>query len=155
MSAVADAVPARHAQAAVDEYGKHYKAGEFLPFYVPRQFMPQVDTSCYPQLVASALEHGPGCTFDVVPVSSLRAHQRINHLRAASLDERVLLKPLVVSRDGYIVDGNHRWWGHVYQHLPMVPVIRLNLDFDDAVAWALEQPGVYTISMTEVRDGHS
>ena len=34
--------------AGIDEYGQHYAGGEFLPFYVPRIRMPQIDNDGHP-----------------------------------------------------------------------------------------------------------
>lgn len=124
-----------------------YLGGEFLPFYVPRPLMPQVDEVYYPRIIADAATT-PGVTFDTVPVADLRAHQRIDHRKAEKMDPRVRIKPIIVSNDGYIVDGNHRWWANVYAGSTWINVIRLALDFDAAIAWALERPYVYRLKPT-------
>lgn len=142
----------KRATGAMVEYGRRYSAGEFLPFYVPRDHMPQVDEDDYTQLVVSASTitgtsiHGPGCEFDVVPVQSLRAHQRIDHFRAKVMKPNVALKPIVVSRDGFILDGNHRWWEHVHNKNPWIAVIRVDLDFEPALDWLLSQPFVHEVA---------
>lgn len=127
-----------------EDYGKHFKAGQFLPFYVPRQFMPQVDTPEIPRMVAA----GVVCdiiAFEVVPLNKLRAHQRINHARAATIPAEVMKLPIITSLDDYIVDGNHRWWGHVHNGDETIMVIRINLNFDAAIRWMLSQPFVYEV----------
>lgn len=128
-----------------DVFGRHYKAGEFLPFYVPRPSMPQVDEKDLPRLVADAMG-GPRVEFDVAKVCKLRAHQRINHHIAKAMDPRVKLKPVIVSSDGYIVDGNHRWWSHVHAGDEWINVIRLGLSFDIAIRWVLARPYAYRIT---------
>lgn len=138
------AVVEDRAAVETEEYGRTYRKGEFLPFYVPRPFMPQIDMAKYPQFIADALPRG--VTFDVVPVNSLHAHQRVLHFRASAMPDEARLKPIIVSSDGYIVDGNHRWWAHVYQHAPLIAVIRLGLPFKNAVDWALTLPYVYCVS---------
>jgi hypothetical protein len=135
-----------------DLYGHHYLGGEFLPFYVPRPAMPQVDEKDLPRLVADAMT-GPRVDFDVVPVRGLRAHQRINHGIAQAMDPKVKLKPVIVSSDGYIVDGNHRWWAHVHAGDEWINVIRLGLSFDIAIRWVLARPYAYRLTPdTPVRD---
>jgi hypothetical protein len=124
--------------------------GEFLPFYIPRPKMPQVDDQYYPWFVSLAFKgedyNGPGCNFEVVPVNSLRAHQRINKRRADTMPADLKLKPIIVSSDGYIVDGNHRWWAHVHGKDEWINVIRLDLSFDNALDWTRSLPFVYEIT---------
>lgn len=138
----------KRATGAMVEYGRRYSAGEFLPFYVPRDRMPQVDEEFYPQLVsdAHAMMRGPGCEFDVVPVQSLRAHQRIDHFRAKCMKPDVALKPILVSQDGFILDGNHRWWEHVHNKSAWIAVIQLHLDFEPALDWLRKQFYVYEVA---------
>lgn len=120
----------------------HHDAG----FYVPRDHMPQVDEVNYPDLVADA--RPVGVAFDTVSPRTLKAHQRVDHAKAKAMDERVRIKPLIVSSDGYIVDGNHRWWASVHGRHEWVNVIRLAMRFDEAIAWLLTFPYVYTITPT-------
>lgn len=134
-----------HAQpGGCDEYGKTYRGGEFLPFYVPRPDMPQIDEKYQPQFVADAFDK-IGVTFESAPVSALRAHQRINHAIAKAMTPQVKMKPVIVSWDGYIVDGNHRWWAHVHAGDEFINVIRVGLPFEQAIEWALKLPYVYRI----------
>lgn len=137
-----------HAQNAEDVYGKHYKPGEFLPFYVPRDHMPQVDECYQPRFVSDSLLVGTGTTFEVCDVRQLRAHQRIDHDRAIAMSPKTKLKPIIVSSDGYVIDGNHRWWAHVHGGDMLINVIRLDLPFDAAIKWTLARPYVYEITPT-------
>lgn len=127
-----------------DEYDKHYLGGQFMPFYVPRERMPQFSERDYPRLVRDAYS----CSFETVPTMDLHAHQRINHHLAQAMDARDRIKPIIVSADNYIVDGNHRWWASVYSGTPWMNVIRLKDNFDTAVAWALSLPYVTEIKPT-------
>lgn len=130
------------------EYDKRYLGGQFLPFYVPRERMPQFDEAVYPQLVIDAMRWN-SCQFDTVPPLTLHAHQRIDHRKAERMDPKDRIKPMIVSGDGYIVDGNHRWWANVYSGSPFVNVIRLTDDFDSCIEWALKLPYVYEINQTK------
>lgn len=142
-----------HAHNAEEMFGKHYKAGEFLPFYVPRSQMPQIDEKDLPTLIASTITSGKGVNMDVVNVSLLKAHQRIDHTKAKEMIEKVKLKPILVSADDYVLDGNHRWWAHVHEGDKFINVIRIEMNFDEAIPYLLEQPFTYEITpLTPVRN---
>lgn len=117
-------------------------------FYVPRAEMPQVDEMYYPRLITEATTKGPGVVFDTVHPATLRAHQKVNHERAKAMPENGRIKPLIVSADGFVVDGNHRWWAAVHGGHEWVNVIRLGMNFDPALVWLLRKPYVYTINHT-------
>lgn len=150
----------QRATGPAEEYGKFYRAGEFLPFYVPRDHMPQIDERYMPQFIHDALDGLSaggvrGVAFEVTDARQFKAHQRINHAKAAAMPEACRLKPIFVSADGYVIDGNHRWWAHVKRWQLslrssdlLLPAFRLDLPFDKAVDWALAQPYVYEITPT-------
>jgi hypothetical protein len=136
------------ATAPIDLYGRHYRPGEFLPFYVPRERMPQVDEKFTVRMIVDAAQGESLPTLEVLPPCEIRAHQRIDHRRAAAMSPAIRAKPIIISSDGYVVDGNHRWWAHVKAGSEAIPVIRLALDFDEAIRWLLDRPYVYTIRPT-------
>lgn len=115
-------------------YGHHYNGGEFLPFYVPRDAMPQVDD--LPAMIADALG---SVHIDVARTPDLRAHQRISHRAARAMPEHVKRFPIVVSSDGYVIDGNHRWWAAVHDGREFLSTIRLDMPFDAAIAWLADK----------------
>lgn len=133
---------------SIDEYGKHYTSGEFLPFYVPRAFMPQVDEQYTVRMLADAINGGIAAWMKVVDPRTLRAHQRIDHARAAAMTDEVRAKPIIVSSDGYVVDGNHRWWAHVKAGSTAIATFTLQKPFQDAINWLNTLPYVYQISPT-------
>ena len=114
-------------------------------YFIRRAAMPQVDAADYPAMVATAFNQGHAPAFDVVDPRNIRSHQYVNHARAAALPEVALLKPAIVSADGYVVDGNHRHWA-AEQRGHLLPVIRLGMDFLTAVAWLESLPFVYTLT---------
>lgn len=121
--------------------------GHWLPFYVPRELMPQVDEIYYPRFIVDAFK-GPGVTFGTIDPRGLRAHQHVYHARAKAMSEQVRIKPLIVSDDDYIIDGNHRWWASVHGNHEWVNVIRLGMPFDPALIWLRRKPYVYEITPT-------
>lgn len=135
-----------HATDEVIEYGKTYTRGEFLPFYVPRAEMPQVDDNYLTNLIEAAENSNHlGCEMDAVPPHSLKFHQRIDVNKAETMDLRVKMKPIIVSNDGFVLDGNHRLWRHLHDNDPYILVIRLNMPFNKAIPWLLALPFVWEI----------
>lgn len=118
--------------------------------WIPRDHMPQVDEADLPQLVALAYVAGLSPCFDVVSPNALRAHQRADHKRAATIPPMLLRKPLLVSVDGYVLDGNHRRMGNMMHKQPC-NVIRIGLPFDKAIAWLFTLP--FTYKLTKAPNG--
>ena len=122
-------------------------------FYVPRRKMPQVDEKDLPHLIAVAFDQGLTPTIEVVDPKELHAHQRVNHTLAQSMPIQLKLKPAVVSADGYVLDGNHRWWSHIHDADPAMNIIRIGLSFNKAIDWLFSLSFVYSITKeTPVRN---
>lgn len=134
-----------HVPHAMELFGKRYAAGQFRPFYVPREYMPQVDAQFLPQLIHEAVADGYKVAIRTKPPEMLRAHQRIDHARALSMAPDVRMKPILISVDGYVLDGNHRWWSHVHEGSPFLSAIDLGVPFDEGIAYLLARPYTYTI----------
>jgi hypothetical protein len=132
----------RAPKGGITEFGHYYKGGEFLPFYVPRTAMPQIDEKDLPELVRFALDHDVKPTFEAVDPRNLRAHQKVER-RYLFMPPFVMFKPLLTSQEAYVLDGNHRWHAHVQKGSPAVPIIRLSLPFEQAVKFLFEFPATY------------
>jgi hypothetical protein len=127
-------------------FGIDYRGGELLPFYVPRAVMPQVDRKDLPQLIVKAWEKKLNPTLEVVDPKELHAHQHIDFNLAKNMPIEVKLKPVLVSRDSYILDGNHRWWRNVYDHDSAMNVIRIGYNFEQALDWLCSLPFTYKLA---------
>jgi hypothetical protein len=121
--------------------GKFRPGGEFEPFYVPRPLMPQIDDADYVELLAFADSKGVTWRFQTFDPRKLHAHQRISMKRVMAMPERVLKIPGLVSLDLFILDGNHRWEGHVMNHTDF-PAYQFDLCFDAALKFLLSFPKV-------------
>jgi|SRR6187455_751983 len=117
----------------IGENGLRYRGGEFVPFYKPRPLMPQVDDKAYPAMRLWLTENAIPFFTEAVDAWTLHPHQRIDAVKAANIPDSVLAIPLLVSRGGFILDGNHRWLAHLERGKPC-EVIRIGLPFDDAIA---------------------
>jgi hypothetical protein len=123
--------------------GAYRLGGEFEPFYVPRPLMPQVDEDCYFELLQYVQQHGHAWSYAEVDPSTLQPHQRIDHDRARHMDPLCLKKPVLVAQDGYILDGNHRWWEHNHLGLP-IRTISIDLPFAAAIEFLFSFPKTYS-----------
>ncbi len=107
--------------------------------------MPQIDEVDLPKMVAAAVAAGLDPTFKVANIHDLRAHQRVDMNRVRKMPDELLFKPLLTSRDGFVLDGNHRWMAHTLQNAPLTPTISLGRDFGDAIDWLFSLPFTYAI----------
>jgi len=124
--------------------GRFYKGGEFEPFYIPREVMPQIDGDDMPELLDFLKDKGEEvreCTIDPWLV---RAHQRVDARKAKALvGSGVLSKPCLLSKEPYILDGNHRWLGHVIAGSRMPAIKLVNKTFLEGVELLLSFPKAY------------
>lgn len=123
--------------------GKFRRGGEFEPFYVPRQNMPQVDEGdLLPLLCHLAKSHVQVITELVAP-NELLFHQHVFEDRIPAPDSPDMHKPLLVSLEGYVLDGNHRAAAHKrYGTRPVI--FRLTTDFKDSLRAIFSFPKTYT-----------
>ena len=114
--------------------------------YTPRAQMPQVDEKDLTHLISEAFTNNHAPSLEVVDPMTLHAHQRINAARAKTMPVELRRKPVLVSKDDFILDGNHRWWAHRYNNDSPMNIIRLDLLFDAALEWLFTLPFVYRIT---------
>lgn len=118
-----------------------------MTHFIPRAKMPQVDEKDMPRMLADASKD-IGWEFGTITPNSIASHQYVNHKRAVDMPLHWAIKPILVSSDNAVLDGNHRlysyrWWNG--DHKEMI-VIRLNLPFEEALDWLLHQEYTYTIN---------
>lgn len=127
-------------------YGRRYAGGEFEPFYVPRPFMPQIDESDFESLLRHAESRGVAYQLQTIaPPHVVRFHQRVDHDRARGMPDSVYRKPILVSSEPYVLDGNHRLWEHIDRREP-VQAYRFALDWDSALRFLFSFPKTYTFA---------
>lgn len=124
----------------LDLYGQHYKGGEFIPFYVPRILMPQVEGKYYDDFRKFAgdriSEHSGIDPASVVP------HQRVQVDHAINLSDDLARKPIIISEDNFILDGHHRWYWHVKKP-ELLNVLKVDLPFNPAIDFLFQYPNTY------------
>ena len=117
-----------------------------VPFYVARQYMPQIDD--IPRLLAYLKQTRISYrTYNARP-GELRFHQRVAYVNG--IDSATLSKPIIASRDKYILDGNHRYFGNAHNGVDTT-TIEIGLDFWPAYWLILSLPFVHTGDTEERR----
>lgn len=98
-----------------------------------RSSMPQVRKTDWDELLDYARSQTTVTREDAVDPHSLHAVQsEWSQDRVDGIPMEKLQYPILVSRDGYVLDGNHRWI-KAGQEEVTIPVLRLGLDRDDAL----------------------
>lgn len=109
---------------------------------IPRSKMPQVDEKDILELLVFLGVEGVPISAGTKDPATCRAHQLINVERAMSIPPEVLTKPSLLSADGYIIDGDHRWYRHCVDKT-MMPFIEIGLPFTDALSAIFKFPKTY------------
>jgi len=123
--------------------GQYRKGGEFEPFYVPRQVMPQIDEADLLAFVEFATFNGVEVEDREVDITELKFHQRVDMVKVHNLTEDELAKPLLVSEDLFVLDGNHRAVGHKLNGTPARCLV-IKAVFEQAIGLLFSFPGTYS-----------
>lgn len=125
---------------------KHWYDGT-IQLYVPRVVMPQVNEEDYPALIHFASTLGVEHDHLMFNCSELSVHQQVDwdKVRAMKADDLIMKKPCLVSGDRFVLDGNHRFWGHQQINTP-VPAIQFKLPFAAAIKFLFKFPRTYSFS---------
>lgn len=118
---------------------------ENAPSVVPRAFMPQVHKADYPALFEFI--RSKGITVDLVTVvpSGLHWRQHVNGERVDSFPAAKLAKPILLSSDNCVLDGNHRAAAAHVLGLEL-QAYRLGVPFLDAVKLLYAFPATYDVA---------
>jgi hypothetical protein len=79
---------------------------------IPRHLLPQIPATKLPEFVSHLREAGIRSGLAALPVIKLKPIQaHVNREKIENLKQKsdLIKKPLIVTREGYIVDGHHRW----------------------------------------------
>lgn len=136
------------------QFGKNFKGGEFMPFYVPRTLMPQVDEKDYEELFSFLRAQDIPVYKEQACPLTFRPHQKvqIDRLRAMACQPDVVNKAILVSRDDYILDGHHRWDIHLLRHDSQILAYKIGRDFEEAIAALFAYPNTWTIIGHKIED---
>jgi hypothetical protein len=85
--------------------------------------MPQVDIDDYPALLTWALWQSISYSDETRDPHTLKAHQRVNWQRVATMPDEIYKRPILISADGFILDGNHRAAAHRQRGEPVSCIV--------------------------------
>lgn len=98
---------------------------------VPRPIMPQVDEADFEPLFAYLAHYGVEVRRDKVRPDDLCFRQDIDPAHVHEMPPGVMAKPILVSREGCVIDGNHRACRHRIEGSE-APAIRVMATFEEA-----------------------
>jgi hypothetical protein len=117
---------------------------------VPRRDMPQIDHEDMTALVEWLAWKGIALSHERIDASELQFRQRIDLSLTASMDDETYGRPIWISRDRAVLDGNHRGFEHKVRAQP-VDCFVIDLDFEDAVAALFSFAGTYDYAKVDRR----
>ena len=103
---------------------------------IERKAMPQIWSRDMPEFLAYAAKRGVPITRELTTAADLHpAQAHYNPDQVVQLKAEMLAKPLVISKDNYVLDGTHRWV-RLTQDDPhrQIQVIRIGLPATQAIA---------------------
>lgn len=130
---------------------------------IPRHLLPQIPKEKLPEFVRYLYDHGIKISKKLVPIEHLLPIQKnVNKEKVRSMikDKKSLTIPIIITSDGYIVDGHHRW---VAAHVegkknldaiicdcPLSKFLKLSHDFDGSFVKSVNELTIYgRIALTE------
>jgi hypothetical protein len=121
-----------------------------------RKDMPQVEGKNIPKFLDFLKSEGVKYTEKLIDSKKLRPTQgQFNQEKIQAMIDTIDTKkqnPIMVLKDGYVIDGHHRWLAH-YNLERKMPVIEINLDINDALDKMHDFPLSINRSLKEDIDG--
>lgn len=109
---------------------------------IPRAKMPQIDLENLPELFAYLQQHRVPVNFAYTPTGVLYPKQCLKQTVPIH-DMQVLEKPLLVSNDFAILDGNRRWATYRASGVSIVPCYVIGCAFHHALPILRKFPKTY------------
>ena len=79
---------------------------------IPRHLLPQIPSHKLREFVDHLADHNVKAGVAALPIVKLKPVQlHVNRKKVEQLKQQsdIIKRPLIVTRDGFIVDGHHRW----------------------------------------------
>lgn len=122
--------------------GHFYKGGQIESFYIPRPVMPQVDWDDITALCEFAVSRSCEVKDGIADPNEVKFHQHVDMDKIVNMPLDLLEKPILISQDMFVLDGNHRAEKHKLLGTA-IPYIMLRKPFEDALALLYAFPGTY------------
>lgn len=111
---------------------------------IPRDQMPQVDQKDLPAMFQWLASQGVTVNEEIMPPDRIRGHQKVNRSLVHKIPEEALEKPIVISEDNIVVDGNHRWATAHFRKRGSIATYVIGAKFDEALELVRKCPQSYT-----------
>lgn len=115
---------------------------------IDRSKMPQIDAKYYNDMFVFLGTKGYTFTAGYIDPQLLRLHQEVDVARAMQLPDHILKKPILLSDDNYVLDGDHRGYRHAIDKT-MAAFIRIETSFAEAYKALLSFPETYEVKTEE------
>lgn len=112
---------------------------------IDRANMPQVDYKWLPDLLVFLGEKNIRFAAGVIAPTLIKLHQEVDVAKAMAIPDEILRIPVLVSKDYFILDGDHRAYRHWVNKTP-VPFIKLEAPFTKAVRTLLSFPKTFELA---------
>lgn len=108
-----------------------------------RDQMPQIKQRDLPELLAFMGKRGVKFSAGYTDPKTVFAKQAVNREVCENLPDHVLERPTIIAGDRRIIDGDHRWYGHVLKESLMPYIMFEGLTFEEAIKTVFEFPKTY------------
>lgn len=109
---------------------------------IPRSIMPQVDEIYIPDMLVWMGQRNIQFSAGVIDPANIKVRQEINVDKALGMPADALYRPVLISIDNLVIDGDHRWYRHLHDKT-MMPYIRLGQTFSVVYDLLREYPRCY------------
>lgn len=116
------------------------------PLNISRSVMPQITKNGYEDFLGFLKENGVDYKEKSVPILSLNASQAnfdLGKIKARIGKNSTNERPLLTSKDKYILDGHHRWIAEVNSKKKEIDVIEIDLPIMELINLARTHDGVH------------
>lgn len=127
-----------------DDHGRWTSTGGMIP----RTAMPQILSKDLPNFYAYAESKGVRVTSERVKAKYLQFRQAVDKDHAAAIPKAALDKPILISSDNYVLDGNHRAAANAALGR-MANVRRVPKPFREAIDFMFTYPGVLNLEQAQ------
>lgn len=113
---------------------------------IDRAIMPQIDDEHLTEFIDYLRGRGVGARYVAMRPKMLRGFQRINRWKVRGMARaKAYDKPILISRDDIIVDGNHRAAAARAAGSSLIGALMIDADFVDIFGLVCEFPKTYEV----------
>lgn len=117
---------------------------------IPRKDMPQIDSDDYDSFKKFLDKNNIGVTMIELNPKSLRATQgEFDSKKIESGINKGKIRPIIISQDGFVIDGHHRWLQAINSNKNKMKAIEIGTSAKKALELAHKFPKSFTKGLYE------